>query len=64
MTIENGNTHRFYKVLTPKGLQFVIDNSIHPHEVHAAREELRKRSNRAITSTSKRREIDGYEKDR
>ena len=60
------NTHRFYKVLTPKGLAFVIHSlEATQEQKQAARDELRRRK-AALTQhqPTARRELDGYEKDR
>jgi len=58
-------TNRFYKVLTEKGLRFIVLNADNPEHVQAAKIELRRR-NLAIGSRYQitPRTIDGYEKDR
>jgi hypothetical protein len=59
------DSSRFYKILTEKGLRYIVANGDTQEAIQAAKSELRKRglptTNQQVET--RRRAFDGYEKD-
>jgi hypothetical protein len=63
--MQPSNSKRFVKVLTEKGLRFIVSNGGDADQVAKAKAELRRRGLKAnIAYRPELRDLDGYERDR